>query len=127
MGADRGAGAVSHMCPHCGYNLVAEAPMRAGDFEYSNDGLTFRDQPVKLRLQERVLVGTLMHAQGRVVSRDVLLDRLGTDAMPGIISVLISKTRRALRAIEAPDPIRTVHGQGLRWAGPAPVRYQRPG
>jgi len=95
--------------------------MRAGDFAFDHTGLTFQGQPVKLTPHERELVGALMHARGSIVSHDAILNRLGSDAMPGIISVHATNARRALRVSGAPDPIKAVYGQGLRWAGPAPV------
>jgi two-component system phosphate regulon response regulator PhoB len=66
--------------------------------------------PTEMRLLE-----FLLENAGRVLSRDLLLDRVwGMDAVVDrrAVDVCIGRVRRALTAGGEPDPIRTVRGEG---------------
>ena len=76
----------------------------------------FRDgQEVKLGPIEFRLLTTLMERQGRVLSRDQLLDYVwGRDINVDTrtVDVHIGRLRKSLVAIGQNDPIRTIRGVG---------------
>ena len=113
---------VSPMCPCCGYNLRAERRLVAGRFTYRpGEGFHVDGQRLEAPPQVHELLGSIMLASGRTVSREVLRDRLGSEAERpnGVTSVLLHRARRLFSELDVPCPIETVWTQGLRWRGPA--------
>lgn len=105
------------ICPHCGFNLLPEVEVQDGPWRYeARAGLFYDGMPVQLPPSARMLVGALMRASGRVLSKDALLGVVGSeDALSNMISVYITRARHAFHAIGAPCPIENVWGQGFRW------------
>ena len=114
------------ICPRCWCNLVPEQPMADGPFRYDSvDGLSYNGVKVRLSRQERELVGSLLHAKGRLLSPDAIVTRLDseTENPPRLVSVLLAGIRRKLRQLGAPNPIKThpEYGAGWRWLSTAPT------
>jgi DNA-binding response OmpR family regulator len=84
----------------------------------SNCQVAYLEQPVHLTPKEYSLLDLLLRQQGRLVSRDTIIDRLWTfDNPPSeeTVKVHLKTLRRKLKAVGAPaDLIETVYGFGYR-------------
>ena len=105
-------------CPGCGLDLTLDGPIARGPMEYDpRGGVQWHGQRLTLKPKEHALLGALLKANGRFVSRDTLLARMGSDeAESNLVSVHVCRLRGKLRAIGGPDPIGTETGHGYRWA-----------
>jgi DNA-binding winged helix-turn-helix (wHTH) protein len=116
-GGDSGAGGPC-ICPHCGYDLKVDQPITDGRLSFDPRGCIYVDG-AKIALPPRVsiVLGTLMKARGRIVSRTVLIERLGSDSDDAWIGVatVIKLLRRALEAAGIRDSIETHYGLGYAW------------
>ncbi len=92
---------------------VAPTLERAGLVLDSNRQIATRGgRPLELTAKELGVLETLLRAGGRVVSAEELLEKvwdMNTDPFSAVVRVTMSKLRRKLGA---PDPIRTLPGQG---------------
>lgn len=107
------------ICPHCGYNLRHSAEIERDGWRYvPGTGLFFGDRRLSVSNPIAEMVGALMLADGRVLSREVLVERMGADSInpDNLIGVFRHRFARAVQAAGLSDPIETVWGQGLRWA-----------
>ena len=104
------------LCPHCGHDLEADAPIERGDIRSDPRGsVTWKGQELDLSQAHRILIHTLLKAEGRVVPVYVLAERMGSESENP--SALISVQRHHIRRrIGFRLPIETVLGVGLRWA-----------
>lgn len=96
-----------HMCPHCGYDLLLDAPILIDDFSMMSliSNLWWRETPVPMTASEKVICYTLMKAYPLPVRRSVILERLDSESDGKIIDVYVCRLRKKLRAIGAPNPI----------------------
>lgn len=80
--------------------------------------VTYQGKPVSLTPKEYGLLDLLLRQQGKLVSRDTIIDRLWTwDNCPSeeTVKVHLKTLRRKLKAVGAPaDFIETVYGFGYR-------------
>jgi DNA-binding response OmpR family regulator len=99
------------MCPHCGYDLLADQPVIINNFAMlsARSPLSYMGKPIKLTHAERSLCWTLMKAFPRPVRRDVILDRMDSEALGNVIDVHLSRIRKKLRTIGAPVPFVAAH------------------
>lgn len=113
---DDGVTAAS-VCPHCGYNLVAYASVLDGSWSYEPAiGLRYEDRPVPLSPARALLVGALLRAQGRALSKNALLGAMGSeDATEESVNVQVCHIRRIMQEAGTPCPIETIWGFGYRW------------
>ncbi len=92
---------------------VAPVLERAGLRLDSNRRTVTRDgRPLELTAKELGILETLLRADGAVISAEVLLEKvwdMNVDPFTAVVRVTMSKLRRKLGA---PDPIRTLPGQG---------------
>src|SRR4051794_33058632 len=101
---------------------IAQATLNAGEISLNLDQHTVTRQgdPVDLTQREYLLLETLMRNQGRVLTRDELLERVwGYDADPqgNVVELYIHYLRRKLdapSATAASSLIRTVRGVGYQ-------------
>jgi DNA-binding response OmpR family regulator len=84
----------------------------------SNCQVTYQEQPVPLTPKEYGLLDLLLRQQGRLVTRNTIIDRLWTfDNPPSeeTVKVHLKTLRRKLKAVGAPaDLIETIYGLGYR-------------
>ncbi|MGL5942646.1 MAG: response regulator transcription factor [Waterburya sp.] len=84
----------------------------------SNCQVTYQEQPVHLTPKEYGLLDLLLRQQGRLVTRDTIIDHLWTfDNPPSeeTVKVHLKTLRRKLKAVGAPaDLVETVYGFGYR-------------
>jgi DNA-binding response OmpR family regulator len=101
------------LCPHCGYDLVRDAPILLNDFSMlsSMSPLCYLGQPIKLTPAERNVAWTIFKSYPRAVTIDVILDRLESEAEGNVIDVYLSRIRTKLREIGAPIPFEAAGGK----------------
>lgn len=84
----------------------------------SNCQVTYQEQPVHLTPKEYGLLDLLLRQQGRLVTRDTIIDHLWTfDNPPSeeTVKVHLKTLRRKLKTVGAPaDLVETVYGFGYR-------------
>lgn len=87
-------------------NAVLHTPTRS---------LTINSRPVALPPREALLLDVLMRAPGRVVSREVLEQRLSgfdTPASPSAVEILMNRLRKRLQEAGASAVVHTIRGAG---------------
>lgn len=80
--------------------------------------VTYGDESTELTQKEAALLTMLMEKEGRVVSRERLLDLMWEDQHfidDNTLNVYITRVRRKLRELGAGDLIETVRGAGYRF------------
>ncbi|MCT1398273.1 response regulator transcription factor [Paenibacillus sp. p3-SID867] len=80
--------------------------------------VTYGDESAELTQKEAALLTMLMEKEGRVVSRERLLDLMWEDQHfidDNTLNVYITRVRRKLRELGAGDLIETVRGAGYRF------------
>ncbi|MBA3274493.1 MAG: response regulator transcription factor [Chloroflexia bacterium] len=91
--------------------------LRIGDLEIDADAVTVRraGEPVALTAREFDLLHLLARDAGRVLSRDVILDRVwvAVDVDPNVVDVYIGYLRRKIDGQGRSPLIRTVRGVGF--------------
>lgn len=104
-------------CPHCGFSLDRDEPIERDGFTIDPRGsLSFLGEPVRMTRAEVCLMHTVASANGRIVSRSTVGERVGDQDDPAnVASVLLCRVRKRLREISAPCPVVGVHGRGYRW------------
>jgi DNA-binding response OmpR family regulator len=122
MSAERGrAGEGAPFCPHCGYDLTADAPITIGDAHFDpRRGFFWRGGNVHLGPTRSIIVGSLMKAVGRWVAVETLAERTGYEGdQPGVlIRTQVCKLRAILREHGVPNLIDSRIGPnslGYRW------------
>lgn len=84
----------------------------------SNCQVTYQEQPMRLTPKEYGILDLLLRHQGKLVSRDKIIDHLWTlDHPPSeeTVKVHLKSLRRKLKAVGAPaDLVETVYGFGYR-------------
>lgn len=75
--------------------------------------LAYQGEPVKLTPYELQICWALLKAFPDPVRVDVLLDRLDSDATTGAIHVYVCRIRKKLKAMGAPNPIRSASLHGV--------------
>lgn len=116
------------ICPHCGYDLADEEVVADGLWRFEpRRGIFYGGTPVLLGPSRTLLLGALMRAKGRVLSKAALLGVVGAeDSESNLIDCQISKARQILLREGVPCPIETVWGCGFRWDSGGDHAGQRP-
>lgn len=108
------------ICPHCGFDLVRDAPLAMGRYEHdSRVGLSIDGQRLRMPKQCHEIAGAVFRAQGRLLPYSTLAERLGSESwdLNGWISVQMNRIRKGFADAGLPCPIERVFGQGLQWSG----------
>ena len=99
-------------------NLLPILEWQDLQLDCSSCQVTYQGKPVLLTPKEYGLLDLLLRQQGKLVSRDTIIDRLWTwDNYPSeeTVKVHLKTLRRKLKAVGAPaDFIETVYGFGYR-------------
>lgn len=110
---------MSCFCPHCGYDLRAAGPVDDGPFRYDPAvGFTVEGVRLPAAPQAHLLLGTVMQAGGRVVSREVVANRMGVGEQADTrrsVGTILSLARAAVLLLGHQPPVETVFREGLRW------------
>jgi DNA-binding response OmpR family regulator len=104
-------------CPHCGADIRLDQPICLNDFSMFGDGypLYYQQQPIILTSAQSAICWSLLKAFPRMVRRDALINRMGSDSLSNAVEVQVSRIRDKLRQLGVPNPIETVQGKGYRW------------
>lgn len=106
------------ICPHCGYSLKADQPVEQGRFRYDpREGFFVDGTRLRVPPAVHMMLGSLMLADGRVLTRAVLHERMGCEVQDSskMLDVYLWRARTAFRALDVTPPIDKVWGMGLRW------------
>ena len=104
------------LCPNCGLDLIPDEPISRGPITMTPYGnCQWHGKPLKLTPGEKAVLWAILKADGGVVSRNALNERIGYENDYNVVDVYLSRIRRKMNAI-APHPIETIHGLGLRLA-----------
>ena len=105
------------MCPHCGYDLRQDEPITIGDFSYDpRRGLFYKGAQLYLTPAFAIIIASLMKANGKVITRDALLGRLGSDeCSDNLVRQQVSLLRKKFEQLDIPCHVETVWGRGFRW------------
>jgi DNA-binding winged helix-turn-helix (wHTH) protein len=121
-----GAAVVSDLCicPHCGYDLVAETRIEDGLWLYEpHVGLSYDGRFIPLSPARALLAAALIRARGRTLSKAALLGVMGSeDSLEGLVAIQVCHVRRAMIDAGALCPIETVWGFGYRWIAAAHLK-----
>lgn len=111
-----------HQCPHCGIALRKFEDFTYGNVTVARTGqIIFNGQDIEASPTSRMLIDALVRAEGRVLTRSVLIDILGVEHVDGgcdirTIDVYVKRSRRAFEAIDSKfNQIVSVRGVGYRW------------
>ena len=106
------------ICPHCSFDLEKIEPGSDGAWTYDPcEGVAYQGSRLRMTPQCHEVLGTIMLAKGRQLSREVLAERLGYDGERArdLITVLLCGIKRACAREGAPFPVRTIWGIGVCW------------
>lgn len=107
---------VQKICPHCGYDLVADIPIIINDFAMNGAGypLFYKGVDTRLTPHQALVCWTLMKSYPEAVKKTTLIERIGTetDDPLNLANVYVSKIRSKFREIGAPPSIVTLHQYG---------------
>lgn len=121
MTAEIVEGNAPHYCPHCGYNLRADAVWEGDGFKVWPTGATYKGDKIPFTAMEANVFYSVAAANGQVVSQEVILDRAGSEATGNAVAVWMSRIRRKLEVMPI-KPARAKKGKtGYYWAG---VEYE---
>jgi OmpR family two-component system response regulator YxdJ len=109
---------VPPFCPCCGADIRLDTPIMLNDFSMYGDGypLMHKGKRVPLTPMQNAICWTLLKAYPAVVSADVLMIRVGSDAESNALDVQLSRMRAKMRELGIPNPIETIWGKGFRWS-----------
>lgn len=100
------------ICPCCGYDLVADAPIVINDFSMHGAGypLLYQGCDAGLTPHQNLICWTLMKSYPKPVKKGVLIERLDADTEDpdALANTYISKIRSNLKKIGAPPSIVTM-------------------
>jgi len=109
------------ICPHCGYDLRLDEPIVDGPVTFDPRGvLTINGVEAVLRPGVRILISTLLKADGRYVSREALIERLGLDCEnpDHALHNVAQNARIVLRRHGLTDVIQCQYAGGYCWKTP---------
>lgn len=106
------------LCPHCGHNFEADAPVQSTDWRIDPRAgrASWRGVPVAFRATHVRLLHTIASAAPDIISVDALLNRVSGSERRNTAQAMLSQMKRVWPA-KVPWPIENVYGHGYRWAG----------
>lgn len=104
------------ICPHCGFDLERDEPVDRAGIAIDPFGICqFHGQPLRLTRSERQILFAIVKADGAILSRAVLAERVGYEGDHNVVDVFLTRIRNKMKPI-APPPLETVWGVGVRLA-----------
>ena len=116
---------MTDLCPHCGYNLEADAIIERDGFTIDPRGHVRYDGILIPGFTPQMVsvMHSLAKGNGRKLTAEVIADRCDSESADAKnhISVQIFKIRRVLQAVDVPCPVQsklgpTREGGGDGWA-----------
>lgn len=104
------------MCPHCGYNLAADEPLRLGEWLLTPSTCAFGTTDLGLTPQEAHILYTIAKGGGDWVKAKAIINRVSDSDETAIVSMALARARKKL---EGRDPVQSRPGPygGYRWVG----------
>ncbi len=96
-------------CPSCGTNLSADAPVEIDGWRVTPYSAERYGDSVHVTPSQAIILHTLAAADGRPVSRTVLMERAGSESDHNVLAVMVNRLRKQ-RA-----PIGTMRSAGYYW------------
>lgn len=107
---------MSGMCPHCGYNLEADAPIVRGKWRLEPNSCRYGRTTISLTPVEAGVLYAIAKGAGGWVKAEAIQNRV-TDAEGGkIVAVMVYRIRKKLGAKCPIEGSRGRSGRGYRWA-----------
>jgi DNA-binding response OmpR family regulator len=106
------------VCPHCGYDLVTNAPMMINDFTMNGPShpLLYRGRRLHLTPTEEEICWSLMKSYPEPITVSVLMERIDSASDWNVINVMVCRIRKKLEAEGAPNIFETLRGRhAYRW------------
>lgn len=104
------------MCPSCGYNLSKDFIIVSGDLTWCPDGsIYYKGERLHLSISLHTMLGAIMRGGGSVITKEMIINRVGTNAESKIVDVWVHNLRKFLKPIDMDQCIDTVWGRGYRW------------
>lgn len=107
-----------HMCPHCGFDLARNQPIRLGNIAITErEEIVFEGRRLSLTRCQYRIVESLVRARGRYLTRGVLADRIGGDLDDTTVTKYVERARRSFREVNPNfNQLVSVRGFGAyRW------------
>jgi DNA-binding response OmpR family regulator len=116
--SERAENASVPICPHCGFNLVADRPIERDGWVIDPTGqVAFEGAVREVKATWAGILYALAATPGSITT-DALLNRVSDSENVNVIAVQVSRLRRWLAEAGFPDPIYSSRGRGnygYRW------------
>lgn len=109
-------GEARSMCPHCGYDFAADAPILRGRWKLTPTAAYLDGSDCYLTRSQAGVLYSIAKADGEWVSTEALLNRNSYSESPNIVAVFVSQIRRKLGDAMPVESRRGYHAGGYRWA-----------
>lgn len=106
-----------HNCPHCGYGLKVSEPFQYGNVSINQaEEIVYMGQILSLLPTSRIVVGALIRAQGRPLTRDALLNIVDGTGSDRSIDTYFARARTIFREIDPSfNQIKAMRDTGYKW------------
>lgn len=104
------------ICPWCGYNLTADAPVKRGDWVIHNRWAIYKGEFVTGFTPGQLNILHAVASSHGYVAVDALGNRLKDDASESLVRVHKHRIAQIMRNRGIPCPISGTSNQGYRWA-----------
>lgn len=104
----------AHFCPNCGFNQTPDPAVTLAGWtvDPATRHAEFDGKRAHLTPAEFTIFHTLIAANGAIVSRDALMERIGSDSDSNSLQVIVGRLRDKIE--KTPIEILTIRGAGFR-------------
>ncbi|WP_086436851.1 hypothetical protein [Altererythrobacter xiamenensis] len=107
-----------HICPNCGCRLTQFNHFAFGNVEVDQSGfIIFEGRPIELPRTQHLIVDALVKAQGRALTRSILVEILGNDIIDRTVAKYVERIRSSFRDVRSDfDQVEALRGfAAYRW------------
>lgn len=104
----------AHFCPNCGFNQTPDPAVTLAGWtvDHATRHAEFNGKRAYLTPAEFTILHTMIAANGALVSRDALMERIGSESDSNSLQVIVGRLRDKIE--KTPIEILTVRGAGFR-------------
>ena len=106
---------MSEMCPHCGYNFAADAPIRLGKWMLTPQLALRGGKDTGLTRTEANVLYAIAKGGGQWVTADAILNRVTDSECRNVVTVMVHRARRKLGKLWPVESGRGRGSHGYRW------------